>query len=87
MEQFISVDWGTSFLRCRVIDTAALAVKAEAYSEAGIANTFESWSNSGKNEEERLSFYQSLLTEEIKKLEKKTKEKLEGLPVSAVGAA
>lgn len=71
MQTFISVDWGTSVLRIRLTDVNKMSVLAEVMNSMGISPTFELWKQSGKPEDERLSFYQKILIEEIKKLEEK----------------
>ncbi|MEP7253544.1 MAG: 2-dehydro-3-deoxygalactonokinase, partial [Ginsengibacter sp.] len=87
MEQFISIDWGTSSLRCRVVNAESNGIEAEVCSEMGIAYVFENWNSIGKPEQERLSFYQAILGEEIKKLEKNMSERLDGLAVIISGMA
>ena len=87
MGQFISIDWGTSALRCRVANTGSTMTEAEICSESGIANTFEKWSQSGKQEKERLLFYQLVLVKEIEKLEIKIGKQLKGIPVIISGMA
>jgi len=69
MKKFISCDWGTSALRLRLVDTNNISVLAEAVTSHGISGTFDLWKQSGKQESERLSFYQSVLAEQISKIE------------------
>ncbi|MEO6329713.1 MAG: 2-dehydro-3-deoxygalactonokinase [Ginsengibacter sp.] len=87
MQKFISCDWGTSVLRMRLIHTDNLSVLAEVVSPQGISATFNLWKQSEKLEGERLSFYQSILTEQIKKLEEQTVIPLQNVPLIISGMA
>ena len=86
MSKFISCDWGTSALRLRVVDMAAF-VQAEAVSDQGIFSTFNLWKQSGKQEDERLFFYQAILNQQIKKLEKQLSSSLDNVPLIVSGMA
>lgn len=87
MPEFISCDWGTSVLRLRVADTETMKVFAEVISPDGISATFELWKQSGKKENERLLFYQSILSQQIKKLEEQLHLSLQDLPLIISGMA
>ena len=43
MKFFLSVDWGTSAFRVRLIDAINKSVLAEIKTDQGIAATFEKW--------------------------------------------
>ncbi|MEP6949096.1 MAG: 2-dehydro-3-deoxygalactonokinase [Ginsengibacter sp.] len=87
MPKFISCDWGTSALRLRVVDINDKVVLAEMVGLPGISGTFELWKQSGKQEGERISFYQSVLTKEIIKLEEELNVSLEDVPLIISGMA
>ncbi len=86
-ETFISVDWGTSFLRIRLVDADKIAVLAEVANAMGISPTFDLWKQSSKPKGERFSFYQNVLLEEIKKLELKTGIGFRNCPIIISGMA
>src|SRR5437773_1001992 len=87
MERFISCDWGTSALRLWLVDTSAMNVLAEAESINGIAGTFELWKKNGEQENEKLSFYQSVLAVQIKRLETQLNLPLDDVPIVISGMA
>jgi 2-dehydro-3-deoxygalactonokinase len=87
MKEFISCDWGTSSLRLRLVGMDGQKVLAEVMSAQGIAGTFESWKQSGKGAENRVSFYQSVLKGQITALEEKTGSPLQGIPLVVSGMA
>jgi 2-dehydro-3-deoxygalactonokinase len=87
MEQIISCDWGTSALRLRVIHLADKSVLTETTCDKGILTVYNEWKQSGKNEEERLSFYQSILNAQIKKSEQQSGFSLDDMPVVISGMA
>jgi 2-dehydro-3-deoxygalactonokinase len=87
MAKFISCDWGTSALRLRIVDIDKMSVLAETLSTRGISGTFDWWKQSGKQENERLSFYQSILTEQIGKMGGEPEVSLSGLPLIISGMA
>ena len=87
MTPIISCDWGTSVLRVRLVDTNAIAILAEVKSLRGISHAFESWKNSGKGEDGRLSFYQSILKDQIRELEEQAHVSMEHVPVVISGMA
>ena len=65
MDLFISCDWGTSNCRLRIVDRVTRQVLAENLSESGIAAIHQQWQQSN---EQRLSFYQSFLLQQIRTL-------------------
>jgi 2-dehydro-3-deoxygalactonokinase len=87
MQKFISCDWGTSVLRLKVIDADKISVLAEVESDQGISGTFDLWKQSGNKEEKRLSFYQSILAEQIRKLEGQLNTSLLHTPILISGMA
>ncbi len=87
MQPFISIDWGTSVLRIRIVDANTMSVLAEETNSMGISSAFELWKQSNKTDDQRLSFYQNILIREIRKLEEKTKAQTNGLPIIISGMA
>ncbi len=87
MEKFISCDWGTSALRLRLVDTDNISVLAEVVSSRGISGTFDLWKQSGKQESERLSFYQSILAGQIRKMEEQLNFSLQDMLLIISGMA
>ncbi|MEO8569541.1 MAG: 2-dehydro-3-deoxygalactonokinase [Ginsengibacter sp.] len=87
METFISVDWGTSVLRIRIIDANKKSIITELINPMGIASAFDLWKQSKQPASERISFYQKILLEEIKKLEQKTNVPIQHLPIIISGMA
>ncbi len=87
MQKFISVDWGTSALRIRIIDSAKALPLAEVSNNTGISAVFNLWKQSGKPKRERLSFYQAILLTEIKALEEKLDFSISDLPLVISGMA
>lgn len=84
---FISCDWGTSALRLRLVDTSSLNVLAESTTPHGISPTYESWKKNGKRDDQRLSFYQSVLADQIMVLEHQTNSSLKDIPIVISGMA
>lgn len=87
MEIFISVDWGTSVLRIRIVDANKKSIIAEVANPMGISSAFDLWKQSKQPVSKRISFYQNILLEEIKKLEQKTNAPLQHLPIIISGMA
>ena len=87
MRRFLSCDWGTSAFRLRVVEADTLNVLAETTNAQGISASFDWWQRSGKGEEGRLSFYQSFILAQIKKLEEQSRSSLEGMPLIISGMA
>jgi 2-dehydro-3-deoxygalactonokinase len=87
MEKFISGDWGTSTLRLKIVDVNDMAILAETQSPQGIASVYESWQKCGKNESERMAFYQAILKEQILILQQKVGLPLQGMSIILSGMA
>lgn len=87
MEKFISCDWGSSTLRLRVVDAATESVLVESVTDRGIITISDLWKKNGENENERIAFYQSFLTEQIILLEKQLNISLENCAVIISGMA
>ena len=87
VDRIISCDWGTSALRLRVVGTGTATVLAEVTTPGGIANTFKAWKKTGKAEEERITFYQSKLSEQIIQLEQQLRHSLDHIPLVISGMA
>lgn len=86
METFLSCDWGTSSFRLRLIQTNTLKVMAEIKSSSGILDTFHAWQQTS-SPSDRVSFYASIITNQIKFLQEKHHISLEGIPVVLSGMA
>ncbi len=87
MEKFLSCDWGTSTFRLRLIEAERLTIVEEERTSQGIAETFQLWTQSPKNEEGRLAFYLDIISSNIKLIEKKTSVTLDNLPLIISGMA
>ena len=87
MRKFISCDWGTSSLRIRLVDGSDLSILARVSTNDGIAHTYENWKDSGLNEDRRLFFYQSVIGDKIKDLERQSTSSLTGVPIIISGMA
>ena len=85
MQKFISCDWGTSSLRLKVIDADKMFVLAESTAAQGISATYELWKESDKKEDERVPFYQSILTEHIRIMELHLNFSLNSVPLIISG--
>jgi 2-dehydro-3-deoxygalactonokinase len=84
---FLSCDWGTSAFRLRLIDINNLTTIVETNNNDGTAGTFELWKQNGKHENERLSFYCSVIQKSIDILEERLKQSLSGIPLIISGMA
>ena len=69
MKLFFSCDWGTSTFRLRLVDAVNEKILSEIKTSYGIASAFEAWKQSGKDQDERMAFYQSYLLDQLKKLD------------------
>lgn len=87
MENFLSCDWGTTTFRLRLIDAASITIIEEEKTTQGIAETFQQWKKTGKNEEDRLPFYLNIINVHIKTIEKKTSASLNDVPLIISGMA
>jgi 2-dehydro-3-deoxygalactonokinase len=87
-DQFLSLDWGTSSFRLRLVDFGNLQVVAEEISDQGIAGTFRDWQqNPDQTPAARLNFYTGIIGAHISALEKRLHRSLQGLPVVISGMA
>jgi len=87
MKLFFSCDWGTSTFRLRLADAENANLLSEIKSNHGIAVTFEYWKQSGKNENDRIAFYQAYLFEQVKKMTISFKVSIENIPIVLSGMA
>ncbi len=87
MEKFFSCDWGTTAFRLRLIEVAGLKIIAEESNQQGIAQTYQRWKKSGKNEEMRPTFYLDIIEEHIKAIEQKLNTSFKHIPVIISGMA
>ena len=81
----ISCDWGTTNCRVYLVHTSTAQIEATVSSPLGVASVFDAWQNQKK--QERVSFFQSTLTELLNKLKTQTGLPLEGLPILISGMA
>ncbi len=72
MKGFISCDWGTTSLRTRFIDADKHSLLSETACDQGISATYASWKHSRRGEGNRLSFYLSVIKNQIDILEKQS---------------
>jgi 2-dehydro-3-deoxygalactonokinase len=84
VKQFLSCDWGTSSFRLRIINSAEGSILAETADGKGIAAVHHEWLQSGRAANERISFYKSILSSQIIKLETAP---LAGMPMIISGMA
>lgn len=68
MKSFFSGDWGTSTFRLRLVDANTASVLSEVKTDHGIAAAYKSWKQVNRPEDERISFYQAYLFEQLKKI-------------------
>jgi 2-dehydro-3-deoxygalactonokinase len=86
--QFLSLDWGTSSFRLRLVEAASLQVIAGEISDQGIAGTFHKWKETQHEEPAaRISFYTQVMAVHIATLEKRLGRSLRGLPLLLSGMA
>lgn len=65
MTQFISVDWGTSNFRARLVEIPSLQILGEVKSSQGIKETFALWQKQGGNRE---SFFLDFIKGQVEKI-------------------
>ncbi len=87
MEKFLSCDWGTTAFRLRLVDASSFKIIEEQNTTRGIAETFQQWKKTGKNEKDRLSFYLDIIKEHIKTIERKAGISLNEVPLIISGMA
>ena len=87
MKLFFSCDWGTSMFRLRLVDAADAKILSEIKTGYGIATAFESWKQNGQDQNERISFYQAYLFDQVKKMATSFKESLANASIVLSGMA
>ena len=87
MKFFFSCDWGTSTFRLRLVDAKNGLVISEIKTDQGIAVTFELWKQSGKNENDRIAFYQRYILDQVNKITASLKEPADNVPIVLSGMA
>jgi 2-dehydro-3-deoxygalactonokinase len=87
MKKFFSCDWGTTAFRLKLIEVEGLNIIAEENNQQGIAETYQQWKLSEKNEEMRFGFYLEIIKEHIKSIEQKLNTILKDVPVVISGMA
>ncbi len=84
VKQILSCDWGTTSFRLRLVNVADGKVLSAVNDGKGIAAVYDNWLQSGLPENERISFYKSILQKEINKF---TESQLTGVPLIISGMA
>src|SRR5215470_16228224 len=87
MQKFISCDWGTSTLKLKVIDASRLKILARVSTNEGIANSHRLWKESGTGEEGKLHFYQAVINDKLKELERQLNTSFNGIEMVISGMA
>src|SRR5687768_1664689 len=87
MEKFLSCDWGTTAFRLRLVEVEGLKIIAEENNQHGIAEIYQRWRQSEKNEEIRLSFYLDIIEKNIRAIEQKLNTFCKDVPVIISGMA
>ncbi|MEP7257964.1 MAG: 2-dehydro-3-deoxygalactonokinase [Flavitalea sp.] len=87
MQNFLSCDWGTSSFRLRLINAENLIPLAEISGKQGISIMYNEWITSALPEEDRISFYQRYLFDQLSALEKKSGCSLKQEPIIISGMA
>ncbi|MEO5889062.1 MAG: 2-dehydro-3-deoxygalactonokinase [Ferruginibacter sp.] len=85
MKLFFSCDWGTSNFRLRLIDAGDLTVLSEIKTNHGMAAAFESWTQSGRGQEHRTSFYRKYLSEQIGNIDSSYADNIADIPIILSG--
>lgn len=83
---FLSLDWGTSKLRLRLVQSIPFAIVAEFASADGIAATHGDWQSRGENSPREV-FYKCTIARAVRQLEQRATLSLAGLPIVASGMA
>ena len=84
VKQILSCDWGTTSFRLRLVNTEDGTVLDEITGGKGIAVVYNDWLQSGLPENERVSFYKSILQTHINKF---STNDLAALPLIISGMA
>ncbi|HEY6956490.1 MAG TPA: 2-dehydro-3-deoxygalactonokinase [Flavisolibacter sp.] len=83
---FLSCDWGTSSFRLRLVEEP-YKVLVEEKNDNGVTAIHDKWKQTGKQEEERLDYYQAFLLKQIMQLGEKAGRSLNGIPMILSGMA
>lgn len=84
---FLSCDWGTSSFRLRLIDAASGNVAGESVSGEGISWANETFMLRSVPEDQRVTFYYSIINRHIKKINAQLKDPDDTTPVIISGMA
>jgi 2-dehydro-3-deoxygalactonokinase len=88
MNEFLSLDWGTSSFRLRLAAAGTGQVTDEEISDQGIAVTFREWQKEANQAPAaRLAFYTHTIAAHLSALEKRLNRSLAGLPLLVSGMA
>lgn len=88
MNEFLSLDWGTSSFRLRLVEAGSGQVKAEESAAQGIADTFRQWQqHPAQSPSDRIAFYNRVIAGHIARLEEKLGQSLAGRTVVVSGMA
>jgi 2-dehydro-3-deoxygalactonokinase len=87
MKTFFSCDWGTTAFRLRLVEVKELKIIAEESNQHGIAETYQHWKQSAKNEALRLNFFLDIIKEHITSIEQKLNTSFRNVPVIISGMA
>ncbi len=87
LTRFLSCDWGTTAFRLWLVELAGFKIIAEVSSKQGNSTVYEEWCKSSLPEEQRISFYLSVIRENIRNLEAQGTGTLDGVPVVISGMA
>ena len=87
MKHFLSLDWGTSRFRLRLVESETLKIIAASESEEGILAIHARWLQEELTEEERIAFYLAYIQSHIKKIEKEVVDPINTLPLLISGMA
>ena len=85
MKHFLSLDWGTSRFRLRLVESETLKVIAVSESEEGILAIHARWLHEELSDEERIPFYLAYIQTHIKKIEKEVVESIHHVPLLISG--
>lgn len=86
-KEFLSCDWGSSFFRLRLVETASLRIIAESISARGMVAAFELWGQNTDQQKSRIAFYMDFINDHIRLLEQKANRSLEEVPLLISGMA
>ena len=87
MKLFFSCDWGTSTFRLRLVDASNAKILSEIKTGYGIATAFESWKQNGRDQNERLGFYQRYLIDQVKTITSSFEGSVANAPIVLSGMA